>query len=277
VIALQIRRFIIRLQNILRRRFSLEVHRFWPEPPEANLLPMAISDVLLRRVLAGRGTDLTFLQIGANDGMTGDPIHAFVTKYGFRGVVIEPQPVEFVKLQETYRSYPSIVCEQAAIAPSDGAMNLYHFVPGPGVPEWAHLLTSFSPDVLRTNFQDIHGDIEPISVPALSIPTLLAKHNLDVVDLVQIDTEGFDFEIIKHLLPHLRPTILHFESALLLPSERHACAVLLAESGYTVTRNGGDTLAYREPAEQARTPPPTPPPAYEVPRIEVRASDGVAR
>src|SRR3954468_17616287 len=83
------RKLVIRLQNVLRRRFGLEVRAFRPEPPGCNVLALAISDILVRRMRLGQSTDLTFIQIGANDGVTGDPVHSFVTDYGFRGVCLE--------------------------------------------------------------------------------------------------------------------------------------------------------------------------------------------
>ena len=267
--ALRWRKLVIRLQNVLRRRFGLEVHAFRPDPPGCNVLALAISDVVLRRVLAGgRPSDVTFLEIGANDGVTGDPIHSFVIRYGFRGVCIEPQPDAFAKLQATYHDHPGIVCEQAAIGATEGTTSLYRFRPGPGVPEWAHLLASFSREVLVTNFQDIHGEVESITVPTLTVATLRAKHGLDTVDLVQIDTEGYDFEIIRLLdLANFRPTIIHFEATLLLPDDRQACYAYLAEHGYTVTPNGSDAVAYLEPSDQGRVPIPEPPAAFKLPTL----------
>jgi FkbM family methyltransferase len=266
--ALQLRKLLIRSQNILRRRFKLEVHAFRPEPPGCNVLALAISDVVLRRVMAGHGTDLTFLQIGASDGITGDPIHEFVVRYGFRGVCLEPQPEAFARLEATYREQPSIRCVQAALAASDGTMPLYRFRPGPNVPEWAHMLASFSREVLADNFFGIRSEIESLAVATISAQTLRARYKLDAVDLVQIDTEGFDFEIIKLLdLGSFRPTIIHFEAAVLLPADRQACYAYLAEHGYSVTPNGPDAVAYLEPATQIRIPVPEAPEAFRLPTL----------
>jgi FkbM family methyltransferase len=254
-LALQWRKLVILLQNVLRRRLGLEVHRYWPEPPGSNVLALAISDIVLRRIRAGGSpSDLTFLQIGANDGITGDPIHTFVTRYGFRGVCVEPQPDAFARLQATYRDQPGVACVHAAIAANDGEATLYRFRPGPGVPEWADGLATFSRDLLVTNFQGLQGEIEAVTVPTRTIASLLASQHVETLDLVQIDTEGFDFAIIQLLLPHIRPTVIHFEAGILMPSERHACYTYLARHGYTVTPNGLDAMAYLEPPDQARIP-----------------------
>ncbi|MDP2593822.1 MAG: hypothetical protein Q8P36_00575 [bacterium] len=59
--------------------------------------------------------DFFFVQIGAHDGVHGDPIHEYVVKYNLAGVVVEPQPDVFKKLLETYRG-TAVSCVNAAIA-----------------------------------------------------------------------------------------------------------------------------------------------------------------
>src|SRR5262245_37464793 len=47
-----------------------------------------------------RGRDVFFLQVGANDGLMDDPIHFLVRKYGWCGVLLEPDPQLFKRLKE---------------------------------------------------------------------------------------------------------------------------------------------------------------------------------
>ena len=250
--SLAIRSAVFRVQ-MWARRYGLEVHRFWPMPQSPNLLALAISDVLLGRVLAGgQPSDFTFLQIGANDGIANDPLHPFIVRYGFRGVCVEPMAEPFARLQWTYRDHPGVVCERAAIGPTDGEVTLYRFIPGPHLPPWADHMASISPEVLRANFQGLRGAIEPVTVPSMTVATLRAKYGLGDVDLLQLDAEGYDFEIIKLVdLTTFRPTILHFEPGMLTPAIRHECFRHLHQHGYTVAANGTDALAYLEPPEQA--------------------------
>src|SRR5262249_41430054 len=44
--------------------------------------------------------DVAFLQIGAFDGRQGDPLYQFITRHHWRGVLVEPMPDAFAKLQE---------------------------------------------------------------------------------------------------------------------------------------------------------------------------------
>src|SRR3954468_10330611 len=105
---LRLRRAVMAAQAVARRA-GPDGRRYWPPPRPANLLALAASELVLRQVQSGGAySDVAFLQIGANDGVTGDPIRAFVTRYGWHGVCLEPQPEAFARLQATYRDQPQV-------------------------------------------------------------------------------------------------------------------------------------------------------------------------
>lgn len=66
--------------------------------------------------------------IGANDGVTGDPLWEIRDICMWRGILVEPQPEIFAKLQYNYRNNADIVCENVAIGVTDGEMQLYRYV-----------------------------------------------------------------------------------------------------------------------------------------------------
>jgi hypothetical protein len=73
----------------------------------------------------------------------------------------------------------------------------------------------------------------------------LAKHHVDRVDLLQIDTEGYDGEILRMFLKDsVRPKIIHFESMCLGLRGYQECCKLLNEARYRVLTLGVDTIAY---------------------------------
>ncbi len=235
------------------RLLGVDIERYWPRPPGNNVLALAISDVLLRMVLNGERPDaFTFVQIGANDGRTNDPLRRLIIRHGFRGVLVEPQPAAFARLVRNYDSVPGLAFENSAVGATHGEATLYRFRPGPGVPDWADCLASFSREHLVHNFDGITGSIEEIVVPTLTFSELVARHGLSRIDLLQIDTEGFDFEIIKMIdFETTRPTIINFEQALLVGRVRQECYLYLGQKGYKITENGVDAVAYLEPSEQA--------------------------
>lgn len=218
----------------------------------SNTLAVTLSDVLLRIVLnGGRCSDFTVIQIGANDGVSNDPIRRFILKYGFRGVLVEPQPEVFARLQRNYSGTPGLVFENAAIARQDGEIPLYRFRKTAAIPAWADGLASFSRETLVNNCQGVKGEVETIQVPTLTFATLLSKHAFQHVDLLQIDAEGFDYEIIKMIdFAAMLPNIIHFEHGLLDEQTRYDCLRYLNRNGYTVMNNDANTVAYLEPEEQ---------------------------
>lgn len=61
-----------------------------------------------------------FVQVGAHDGVSGDPINQFVIADGWMGLVIEPVPHLFERLQQTYRDVPSVAYLNVCVGPTAG-------------------------------------------------------------------------------------------------------------------------------------------------------------
>lgn len=83
---------------------------------------------------------------------------------------------------------------------------------------------------------------QKIKVPSLTIDRLLKKHQVAKVDLLVLDTMGFDFEILK-LFPFetLKPTIIQLEHNTLSLTDQAACFQFLANQGYSLSRVAVDT------------------------------------
>ena len=64
---------------------------------DAVKAPIDVLDLLLTKLSAER-PDFFFVQIGANNRLTDDPLRQFVTKYHWHGVLVEPQPQVFQQL-----------------------------------------------------------------------------------------------------------------------------------------------------------------------------------
>lgn len=92
-------------------------------------------------------------------------------------------------------------------------------------------------------------DIEEIVVNSKTLSQIIKKTSYDRIHLLQIDTEGFDFEIVKLGL-QLRwpPPIIHFESIHLSKSDKQDSRTLLVFEGYALIESETDTLAYHKSA-----------------------------
>jgi FkbM family methyltransferase len=228
-------------------RLGYEMVRF-PDPvaPKIDVL-----DILLKHT-ASQTPDFFFIQIGANNGVTNDPIREYVLKYHWRGILVEPQPDVFRELVANYAGETQLLFENVAIAPEDGVVTLLtvdHPSPSPHWHAQASLKRSHVTDNLPKGTL-----VKELKVPALSVSTLLSKHAISKIDLLQIDAEGFDYDIIKMFdFNKVKPTIINFEYICLNGPRRRECWKYLADWGYSLLTGQFDALAYLE--DGSRNPP----------------------
>jgi FkbM family methyltransferase len=193
--------------------------------------------------------DFFFVQIGAFDGRTADPLYGWVQAYRWRGLLVEPQRRFFAELVENYSDIEGLEFRQVAVGSREETRTLYTVADLPGVPHWAGLLASFDRDVLlshRRFLPQIDALVRREAVQCVPLNDLLAEANADHIDLVQIDVEGYDHELLMLLdLERFAPSIVHFEHIHLARSEHEASVSRLIAHGYHVCLEAEDTLAYR--------------------------------
>src|ERR1051325_7301028 len=82
--------------------------------------------------------DAFFVQIGANDGFTGDPLNHLITRPDtrWRGVLVEPVAHLFAQLAERYGHDPALQLERAAIGETDGSTVIPRLQTGAGDSLW---------------------------------------------------------------------------------------------------------------------------------------------
>lgn len=195
-----------------------------------------------------------FVQVGAHDGREQDPLWRHIQGRKWSGVMVEPVPYVFRRLERSYANDPRIRLVNAAIAPTAGTATLYHLPESaePGLPPWYDALASFSRDVIAKHKEfipDIESRIEPIEVPTITFADLCRQNGIDRIDVVQIDTEGYDYEIIKLIdLDRAAPTILMYEHIHLSPEDRSGCESLLMDHGYEIYSDVMNTMGLHIPS-----------------------------
>lgn len=236
-------RIIRRLQG-LRKRL-----------PEARL---ALREALglgpkeaLSRVLfefARTHPDAYVIQIGAHDSTHFDPLRRYILNGRWRGILVEPVPMVFERLRHNYADVDGLIFENAAIAPSDGSKDLYYLpqTTERGLPRWYDAIASFDRDVLLSHerfIPDIEERVEVMTVPTLSFDSLCQKHGVTHVDFVQIDVEGYDWELLRSIdLERHRPPLLQFEELHMDEDTLDACVEFVGRHGYETMGNGMDRL-----------------------------------
>jgi FkbM family methyltransferase len=200
--------------------------------------------------------DVYLLQIGANDGRRNDEARQFIHKYRWRGLLLEPLPDIFSALQDNYTQMKQITLVNAALADCDGEMTFYRVKPGPDIPDFCNQLGSFSLETIlkhRTLFPAIEQHIVTQKVQTLTFPTLMQQHGVQKIDAIIIDTEGYDFQILKMLdLRQFRPALIMYEHKHLKQEDRDAAVQLLSDAGYDVHRIRSENTAAVLKAERAQ-------------------------
>jgi hypothetical protein len=83
-----------------------------------------------------------------------------------------------------------------------------------------------------------------LKVPCMPLPALLKKRSVPHVDLLQIDTEGFDYQVLKLFdFNRMKPRIVQFEHIHLNLEDQMAAINLLRSHGYQVTTCFTDVVA----------------------------------
>jgi FkbM family methyltransferase len=196
-------------------------------------LPFVVANELLKN------PRMTFLQIGAFDGVGDDDLRELVATHKLRGLLVEPQPDAFARLRQNYAGEPQVTLLQAAIAECEGTREFYCHR------SHASMAASFDRNHLRK-----HGiadrEIVVQTVRCHTVESALRTAGMQYVDLIQIDAEGYDWPIIRSIdFGRLQPRIVRFEYRHMKPADANACFSLLASHGYRFIVEARDAIAVR--------------------------------
>jgi len=208
------------------------------------------------------------IQVGANDGINHDPIHKFIKRDHWHGILIEPQPYVFRNLlHPLYRRDQNVALENIAISDKNELMDMYRL--SFCQERWATGLTTFDEQVLKNAIASGRIDeiakregvttpnskddyIESFKAEAKSFTFLFEKYAVKHVDVLQIDAEGFDYEVIKlYDLNMNRPEVVVFEVDHLSSEEFKEVEDHLHSNNYKFIKKGRDVVAVNQDAFEA--------------------------
>lgn len=179
-----------------------------------------------------------FVQIGANDGRSDDPMNELVRKGKTVGLLVEPQEEPFTRLKENYQGVDGLKFEMAAVANEDGPLTMV-------TASDRSALGSVTPDrnILRLRKGDA---LSEITVQGLTFESLLAKHDINRFDVLQIDTEGFDYQVLRQVdLARRGVCVVNLEYYCLPVEERLAACRQLDAAGFALRFGEMDLLGVR--------------------------------
>lgn len=213
--------------------------------------------------------NLLLIQVGAFDGVHGDFIHDFLMKEECEAILIEPQVTAFNQLKENYTGSKSdIRFVNGAIGVKSESVTMFRvksdFLNYYNRSDETYLgrIASFNKDYVVENIAGKikrWGDgrvspdesvqfVESFDVDIVEFENIVNFDEVTENEIVlQIDCEGFDFEVIKCFpLDKKRPSLIHFESDKLVESKSD-CFRYLRSIGYMIIEHGvkvpSDTLA----------------------------------
>lgn len=204
----------------------------------------------LVRAFADAHPGAFFIEIGSNDGVQHDFLRPYILERNWRGIMVEPVPYVFARLRENYGSLARVELENAAIADRDGTLPFYHLREASPeererLPGWYDGIGSFDREIVESHanhIPDIEGRVVRSDVRALTFESLCHKHHVSELDLVLVDTEGYDFQIVKGIdLATRHPRLLVYEHFHLAADDRERCARHIRERGYETMEEGFDT------------------------------------
>ena len=194
-----------------------------------------------------------FVQVGGMDGKSFDPIYKYVQHYKWPGLVVEPLADYFGALQQNYADVPGMRFERAAIAGHDGTLSMQRIMAAAlarGVmPDWTGGVSSSIPGRGVLGGQTLPAvdyerfvapHVETVEVPAMTWPTLLARHGVARFDVLVVDVEGAEWPVLQQVdLAGCQPRLAYIEYVHMPDAEFSACFEKFNEAGYRAFRQDG--------------------------------------
>ena len=233
--------------------YLLYNHWFW-KPKEGSL-----EEIIYRYSKTNK--NVSFVQIGANDGYHNDPLYRFIRAFNWRGILVEPQVHVFEKLKKNYAGVEGLYFENAAISSED--LNLPFYSISFSKARWAAGLSSFDKNHILQHIEkgyvqkwakregvetpkNIEDWICSSNVTSINFDNLIKKHSLENVDAIFLDCEGFDEKILKSIdLDKYSPCLIFFEHFHFTDENLENLNNEFRQKGYSIKKDHMDVLAYK--------------------------------
>lgn len=237
-------------RRLMRRALGhLGLASLHPTSPDVQL--RRFNDAVLLERMKSAGDKFRFVQIGANDGVSFDSLYRHITEHRCRGLVIEPVVDYFEELKLNYSAHPQVTTLRVAIHATAKEIDIHRVDPGAeGFAFGRKGVASFDPDHHKKSATKT-SDMVVEKVPCISWSELLDQQQITRLDYLQIDTEGYDFEILKMVVDEFRrcrPDVIKFEHAIgfdvMSPTQFGQVAESLTAAGYLIVMGPNDAIAH---------------------------------
>lgn len=149
-------------------------------------------EYLLGLIFNGQETGMV-VDVGAADGYDNSNSYCLLQRPGWNGVLIEPEPSQFLALQKRYADRHGVVCVQTAIGQTEGPRTLHC---GLQVSTFDEMFKKRIEEKYRVVYHDVQVDM-------VRLDTLLKRLKIwQSIEFLSIDAEGMDMEVWESLCGH---------------------------------------------------------------------------
>lgn len=164
-------------------------------------------DKILDSQLFREKRDGFFVEVGALDGLSGSNTYFFEKERDWKGILIEPNPIEFEKLMECDRKLS--IRENCVISNEEKEVNFLS-IGGP-CNVLSGILEFYNPKHLERVDRELkmyepypegheyYSTKELIKLEAKKLQTIFDKYDVKSVDLLSIDVEGAEMQVLESI------------------------------------------------------------------------------
>lgn len=196
--------------------------------------------------------NVTFVNIGSNDGMSGDPLFEFVVTKQWKGAMIEPVVHVFNRLQKVCRHLQHVETFNLAVDSKEGDRLFWFLKKNKVLPSGYDQIGSFDLDQIKRQeymFPGLQNFLISRTVLTVTLKTLLERCANKTPDLYFIDAEGSDAEIVKQIDFSTNPMMIVFECLHLSRFAFLEVCDFLKAKGYSLDRHQNDVIATKFPTD----------------------------
>lgn len=192
-----------------------------------------------------------FVKVGAHDGITGDPCSDILLgDTAWKGLLIEPVPSCFARLAANFADASRFELMNVAIGPGRSGATFYSVDPEardalPELPDYFDQLGSFDRNhILKHCDGALAPFIREMPVTVLPLAEVLRSRGVHECHLLHVDTEGYDYEVLRTLdFSVVKPLVIFVEHDHLPAAGKRGLVRLLRRHGYRVHDCGRDFFA----------------------------------
>ena len=184
-----------------------------------------------------------FIQVGSHDGVMHDPLREFILQNNWKGLLIEPQKEMLEQCKNNYVDVDNLTFVNCAVHPTESFVKLYKVN---NAQDYSHTgWASIDPNRFSNTIYE-NSFIEE-KVKAKPLMKIINENKFFFIDLLQIDTEGFDSEVIEMLDFNVyKPTLIQYEHKHLSNNQKNKTVNSLSSKGYFTIDKKNDTIAIQK-------------------------------